>query len=126
MLGLGLVAAAVGLRASGQRVRRTRYRPDPWRGAEWLVAGSGLVACAVGFLAGSVDAINLVPSLYPLSWPQLPVVSSIAVLVAALPAVVAPRPARRDLAPRPAMDLEQHRARDDAPTEPLVGGGARR
>ncbi len=40
----------------------------------------------------TVDADNLVPSLDPLTWPQLPVVSALGVLVAALPAVVAPRP----------------------------------
>jgi energy-coupling factor transport system permease protein len=92
MLGLGLVAAAGGLRLSGQRTRRTRYRPDPWCPAEWLVAGSGVAAAAVGFLAGSVDAINLVPSLFPLRWPQLPLWSSAGVLIAALAAFVAPRP----------------------------------
>jgi energy-coupling factor transport system permease protein len=92
VLGAGLLAAAAGLRVSGRRTRRTRYRPDPWRGAEWLVAGSGVAACAVGFLAGSVDAINLVPSLYPLRWPALPIWSSVGVLVALLPAFAAPRP----------------------------------
>jgi energy-coupling factor transport system permease protein len=92
MLGVGLVAATAGLRLSGRRTRRTRYRPDPWRTAEWLVAGSGVAAALVGFLAGSVDAVNLVPSLFPLRWPQLPLWSSAGVLVAAVPAFVAPRP----------------------------------
>jgi energy-coupling factor transport system permease protein len=118
MLGLGLTAAGIGLRASGQRARRTRYRPDAWRDSEWLVAGSGVLACAVGFFAGSVDAINLVPSLYPLSWPQLPLISSIGVLVAALPAVLAPPP-----------PTESPAARASTPPvtqEPLLSGGARR
>jgi energy-coupling factor transport system permease protein len=92
VLGAGLLAAAAGLRVSGRRTRRTRYRPDPWRGAEWVIAGSGIAACAIGFLAGSVDAINLVPSLYPLRWPALPVWSSLGVLIAVLPAFLAPRP----------------------------------
>ena len=52
--GAGLSAA--GLFVSGKRVRRTRYRPDPWRGAEFLVVGCGLVVMTVGFLASSVDA----------------------------------------------------------------------
>ena len=111
MLGLGLVAAAGGLRLSGQRTRRTRYRPDRWRPAEWLVAGSGVAAAAVGFLAGSVDAINLVPSLFPLRWPQLPLWTSAGVLIAALAAFVAPRPpAEVPAAPMP-VDLTT----DDAP-----------
>ncbi len=92
MLLAGAVLAAAGLRASGQRTRRSRYRPDSWRPSELLVAGSGLAACAIGFLGSAVDANDLVPSLDPLTWPQLPVVSALGVLVAALPAVVAPRP----------------------------------
>jgi energy-coupling factor transport system permease protein len=91
-LAAGVVVAALGLQASGQRTRRSRYRPDSWRMSEILVAGSGVFACAVGFFASSVDADNLVPSLDPLTWPQLPLVASFGVLVALLPAVVAPRP----------------------------------
>jgi energy-coupling factor transport system permease protein len=93
MLVAGAGLAALGLRASGQRTRRTRYRPDPWRAAELAVAGSGVIACAIGFFGSSVDVDNLVPSLYPLTWPELPIVAALGVLVAALPAVVAPRPA---------------------------------
>jgi energy-coupling factor transport system permease protein len=122
MLGLGLVVAAFGLRASGQRMRRTRYRPDPWRAPELLVAGSGLLACAIGFLAGSVDAINLVPSLYPLTWPQVPLVSSLGVLVALLPAVVAPMPPTEASSTRPSMVSEPT---PDRPEPVAVGGGAR-
>ncbi|MDP9222163.1 MAG: energy-coupling factor transporter transmembrane protein EcfT [Actinomycetota bacterium] len=118
MLGLGLTAAGIGLRASGQRAIRTRYRPDPWRDSEWLVAGSGGLACAVGFFAGSVDAINLVPSLYPLSWPQLLLISSIGVLVAALPAVLAPPP--------PAESAAARASTPPVAQEPLLSGGARR
>jgi energy-coupling factor transport system permease protein len=92
VLGAGLAAAAVGLRVSGRRTRRTRYRPDRWRAAELFVGGSGVAACAIGFLAGSVDAIDLVPSLYPLRWPALPLWSSLGVLIAVLPAFIAPRP----------------------------------
>ena len=55
----GLTLSAVGLWVSGRRVLRTRYRPDPWRGSEWLVAATGVAAALVSFLAGSVDAANL-------------------------------------------------------------------
>jgi energy-coupling factor transport system permease protein len=125
MLGLGAVLAAVGLRSSGQRVRRTRYRPDPWRAGEWLVAGSGVTACAIGFVAGSVDAINLVPSLYPLRWPQLPLWTSLGVLVAALPALLAPRPPGEVATTSPGRERELGLEPVDL-TGPLVDGGARR
>jgi energy-coupling factor transport system permease protein len=88
----GAFISAIGLRVSGRRVRRTRYRPDPWRSAEWLVVASGLAAMAVSFFASSVDANNLVPSLDPLTWPQLPVVAAVGVLVAAVPAWATPPP----------------------------------
>jgi energy-coupling factor transport system permease protein len=126
VLGAGLLAAAVGLRVSGQRTRRTRYRPDRWRGAEWLVAGSGVAACAIGFLAGSVDAINLVPSLYPLSWPAIPVWSSLGVLLAVLPAFVAPRPPA-DAADRSVRSVRSVRTVDLTEADPpLVDAEARR
>jgi energy-coupling factor transport system permease protein len=92
VLAAGLVVSALGLRASGRRTRRTRYRPDPWRESEWVVAGSGVIACGVAFFAGSVDADNLVPSLDPLTWPQLPVLFCLGVLLAAVPAFAAPAP----------------------------------
>ena len=38
MLAVGLLAA-VGIAVGGRRTGRTRYRPDPWALPEWLVAG---------------------------------------------------------------------------------------
>jgi energy-coupling factor transport system permease protein len=92
MLLLGLVVAAVGLPLAGRRVRRSVYRPDPWRLVETLVAGSGLVPAAVMVLTAQVDPANLYPSLDPLAWPGLPLVGTLAVLVAVLPAWLAPPP----------------------------------
>ncbi len=88
----GAAIGALGLQASGQRTRRTRYRPDHWRMAEVGVAASGVFACAVSFFVSSIDPDNLVPSLYPLTWPSLPIGAALGVLVAALPAVIAPHP----------------------------------
>ena len=88
----GFALSAVGLHISGSRVRRTRYRPDPWRSPELLVAGCGVVVMAVGFLASSVDPDHLNPSLDPLTWPQLPLLAALGVLVAAIPAWATPRP----------------------------------
>jgi energy-coupling factor transport system permease protein len=51
-------------------------------------------------VAGSYDPLLLHPSLYPLVWPDLPVVPLVAILVGLLPAWLAPLPVR-SVAPRP-------------------------
>lgn len=102
----GLALCGAGLLLGGRRVRHTRYRPDPWRAPEWAVVACGLV-CAAVFCAGlgySADALN--PGFDPLRWPPLPLVPTLAVLLAALPAVLAPPPAvagrGHSATPRPA------------------------
>jgi energy-coupling factor transport system permease protein len=92
MLVLGLVVAGVGLPAAGRRVRRSIYRPDPWRLPETLVAASGLGAAAVLIGTSRVDAADLYPSLTPLSWPGLPLAGTLGVLLAVLPAWLSPPP----------------------------------
>ena len=94
MLVVGLAAATAGFVLSGSRVRRTRYRPDPWRAAEWGVAATGMAVAAALFVSSSIDPDLLNPSLQPLQWPQLPLVPTIAVLLGTLPAVIAPPPVR--------------------------------
>ena len=47
----GGVLAAVGFRLAGRRSIRTRYRPDPWRGPEWVTVLSGAVPAIVLVLA---------------------------------------------------------------------------
>ena len=44
---LGLALSPLGLWLGGRHVERSSYRPDPWRGAEWLTLGCGVVAAAV-------------------------------------------------------------------------------
>ncbi|MFI5426004.1 hypothetical protein [Aeromicrobium sp. UC242_57] len=51
----GLVVALVGFRAAGQRVHRTKYRPDRWQSAEVVVAVSGIAVACVLFASSSVD-----------------------------------------------------------------------
>ncbi len=97
VVGAVLVAAAMAL--GGKRSVRTRYRPDVWRGAEWAVVASGAVALASFVVAGVVDPTALRLVLYPLSVPALPLLATLGILVALLPAFVAPtaksaRPAR--------------------------------
>jgi len=98
----GSLLCCGGLLAGNRRVSRTSYRPDPWRAPEWLVSGSGLLCAALLIVAGSVAPAALNPSLYPLSWPPLPVLPTIAILLAATAGVAAPPPpARLPVAGRP-------------------------
>lgn len=91
LLAGGAICGA-GLVVGGRRVRRSQYRPDPWKLAEWVVVLSGAVPAAV--LLGLAGAAGLNPSTQPLAWPTLPVVPALAIVVAALPAIAAPPPLR--------------------------------
>lgn len=86
----GAALSLVGLGLAGRHVERTRYRPDPWRGPEWLVATCGLVAAAVVVVMGGIDPDGIFPVAEPLQWPSLPPVAVAAVLVAAMPAWLTP------------------------------------
>jgi len=97
----GGVALAGALVLGGRRSDRTRYRPDPWLVAEWVVAACGVVAVAGVVVSGRVGGA-LEPSVYPLEVPALPVAAAVGVLLAALPAWVAPEPPELATAPRPA------------------------
>ncbi|MGW3992987.1 CbiQ family ECF transporter T component [Amycolatopsis sp. NPDC004772] len=90
LLAAGLVVAVVGFVLGGRRVRRTAYRPDPWRWPETLVVASGVGACVLLFATARIDPGRLFPSLSPLRWPEVSWVHAVSVLVAVLPAVVAP------------------------------------
>jgi energy-coupling factor transport system permease protein len=104
-LAAGLFAAVAGFVVGGRRMRRSSYRPDPWRGPEWGVALSGAVAAGVLFVSAGTGADGLEPSLHPLRWPELPLVPTLGLLVGALPAWLAPPvavPAWRDAGGAPA------------------------
>jgi energy-coupling factor transport system permease protein len=92
LLCAGAAIAVVGLLLGSRRSGRSKYRPDPWAGPEWLVALSGLVALGSVVLAGHLDPTALSPTTTPLVVPQLAALPTIGILVAALPAWAAPRP----------------------------------
>jgi energy-coupling factor transport system permease protein len=77
--------------AGGRRTGRTRYRPDPWALPEWGVTLSGLAAAA-----GTVLQAHLAPAALvlagPTAVPPVPVLACAGILLAALPAVLAPPP----------------------------------
>jgi energy-coupling factor transport system permease protein len=85
----GMAVAGGGLHVGGRRTGRTKYRPDPWALPEWLVSGSGVVAAAAVFID-----VHLHPASFFLASvtdvPPVPLLASAGILVAALPAFVAP------------------------------------
>lgn len=101
-MGAGALLCFAGLRLGGRRVTRTAYRPDPWRAAEWAVAGCGVLSAALLFTDMGFDAAELNPSIYPLSWPPLPWVPAAAILLAGTAGFLAPPPALPALPALPA------------------------
>ncbi|MFC8823817.1 energy-coupling factor transporter transmembrane component T [Streptomyces sp. NPDC057137] len=88
----GSLLCVAGLRLGGRRVTRTTYRPDPWRLAEWAVAGCGVLSAVLLFAGVGYDAADLNPSLYPLTWPSLPLLPTAAILLAGTAGFLAPPP----------------------------------
>ena len=93
---LGAVSCGAGLAVGGRRTSRSRYRPDPWRAPEWLVAGSGLAALVAIAIARALDTSGLIVSFFPLAAPALPILPVVGILVGLAPVAVtpAPRPTR--------------------------------
>lgn len=88
---VGAIALAVGAGLASRSRLRSRYRPDPWVGPEWVVAGSGVLALLSFVVVGrGGDALD--PSVFPLVVPSVPVLAVVGLLVAAIPAVAAPPP----------------------------------
>lgn len=88
----GIAVGVVGIVWSGSGVRRTKYRPDRWLLAEIVTVLTGVTAAVLTIATLRIDPTNLIPSLDPLAWPQLPVVPMVGVLIALLPAFITPPP----------------------------------
>src|SRR5690606_24173861 len=122
LIGIGVGSTVGALALTGRGVVRTRYRPDRWDLAAWLVTGSGLVAAIGTFLA---DPTNLNPTVVPLVWPQADPVALTALAVATAPAVMAPTrapteprhdrvpPGQLHLSERGCTDAGRRRSRSD-------------
>ncbi len=122
---VGLAAATAGLALAGRRTIRSRYRPDPWRLAEWLTAGSGVVAGAGVLVTGAIDPGALTPTLIPLTELPLPLIATVALLTALLPAWLTPPPPRSTPAPPPTSGVTTDAA-SDATSDAASDAGATR
>jgi energy-coupling factor transport system permease protein len=89
MLLAGSLLGAGGIYLGGRRTGRTTYRPDPWALPEWLVAGSGLVAAVAMFVTLATDPSSLVMASIT-AVPPVPLLAIVGILVAMLPAILAP------------------------------------
>ena len=90
LLVLGCASAVAGLALGGKRSARSRYRPDPWAAPEWAVTCSGALAAAALFGTALSGVSGLHPP--PGTLPPLPLVAAGSVVLALLPAWVAPSP----------------------------------
>lgn len=90
MLAAGLALAVASLGLSGRSRQRTRYRPDPWWAAEWAVLAAGILAATAFSAASWWWPAGLSTPVDPPSWPALPILPALGLLIALAPAVVAP------------------------------------
>ncbi|MGZ8736668.1 MAG: energy-coupling factor transporter transmembrane protein EcfT, partial [Nocardioides sp.] len=89
MLLAGSALAALGVSVGGRRTGRTKYRPDVWALPEWLVTGCGVVAAAATFVNVKIAPEQMFLASVTMV-PPVPVLACAGILVAALPAVLAP------------------------------------
>ncbi len=123
----GAALAVLGLRLASARVRRTAHRPDPWGGPEWAVSAVGATSAGAMALAAALDPAALAPSTAPPVWPEPSLLGLAAVLVAVLPAVLAPRRGGVSSPARPAgraSEGESSPARPAGAASPLRGGAS--
>jgi energy-coupling factor transport system permease protein len=91
MLAAGAVLLVASFSYAGSQSVRTRYRPDPWRAPEWVVVVSGAVALIALVAAAKMGVDGLRPQFSPLTVPTVPLLPTLGILVAALPALVTPQ-----------------------------------
>jgi energy-coupling factor transport system permease protein len=98
MLVLGSLVAGAGMHLGGRRAGRSKYRPDPWALPEWLVTGSGVAAAVAAFVAVRTDPSSMFLA-GVMMLPPVPLLAAAGILLALLPAVLAPPVPRADTTP---------------------------
>ncbi len=87
---VGTALASATLLVGAGHDRRTRYRPDPWLAAEWLVVGVGLTTAA-GLITGQLQGWpGLSPENGPVGVPALPLPAVVAILLAGAAGALTP------------------------------------
>jgi energy-coupling factor transport system permease protein len=86
LLVLGTAVASGAVLFGGRQPTRTKYRPDSWHAAEWIVVGSGVAALAGMLVAGRLYPGSLHTTTYPLVVPQLPWPAVLGLVLALVPA----------------------------------------
>lgn len=92
VLGVACVLLVVSLLFGRRELARTRYRPDPWALPEWLVAACGLLVAVTLVVGGASPGDPSGLQTQGLGTPAIPLLPVLAILIAALPAVLAPDP----------------------------------
>jgi energy-coupling factor transport system permease protein len=92
ILVLGLVLALAGVVLGGRDIRVTRYRADPWRAAELITVLSGVAAAAGAAISRSTSPDLMQMPLQPIAAPGLPILATLGIMVAVLPAFATPPP----------------------------------
>lgn len=93
-IGLAVVvlggALVVGGMVGASHGSRSRYRPDRWLVAEWLVVATGLLAVAGVVICGRGDPGSLTQPLYPLGLPAVPTTALVCILGSVLASALSP------------------------------------
>lgn len=92
LLTASIVIAVGGLRLAGRRSLRTRYRPDPWQGPEWITVASAVVTVIAIQATAVISPAALQPPLLPVSAWATPLLATGGILAALLPAWLTPPP----------------------------------
>lgn len=115
---LGVVLGVVGLASGSTAVTRTTYRPAPWRLAETLTAGSGVVVAAAGLASAAWEPTAMSMPLDPIEPPLMPWLLTVGLLAATLPGLLTPEP------PLPRERDRPRRAPGSTTTAPTEGSHA--
>lgn len=90
MLLAGLGSSLLAISLSARNAVRSRYRPDPWWAPEWAVAGAGVAIAACFISAAWWLPSGFSTQVDPPTWPALPALAVIGLLLALTPAITAP------------------------------------